>query len=1043
MGATTARLPVARGAVTWAFWRGLVALVLAAPLWVAAGQTPFESAVFGDLRARAIGPAAMSGRVAAIAAVPADPLTIYVGAASGGVWRSKDGGTTFEPIFDEHTQSIGAIAVDPRNPKIVWVGTGESWTRNSVSIGTGVYKSTDGGDSWTSVGLTDTERIARIVIDPSDGDRVFVCATGHLWDGNDERGVYRTVDGGKTWTRVHFVDRDTGCSDLAIDPGEPRVLYAGMWQFRRWPWFFRSGGPGSGLYRSTDGGTTWTELTAGLPSGEKGRIAVAVAPSRPSVVYAVVEAAKTALYRSDDLGATWSEVNSSENVQARPFYFATLAVDPSDHRRVYKPGLNLTVSTDGGRTFTSPFTNVFGATVHSDHHALWIDPRNPYRLLLGTDGGLYISEDRGVRWRMVRSLPIAQFYEVSYDLEWPYNVYGGLQDNGTWMGPSRALGGIRNRDWRNVGFGDGFHAFVDPKDPDFVYVEYQGGNLLRYQKSTQETKEIKPYASAGETLRFNWNTPIHVSRRNPGTLYVGAQFLLRSTDRGESWERISPDLTTDDPAKQRQQESGGLTRDNSSAENHTTIYTISESPVDPRVIWVGTDDGNLQLTRDAGRTWANVVGNVTGVPPGTWVSHVEASPHAAGTAWVTFDGHMTGDVRSYAFRTDDYGATWTSLANEPVEGYAHVIRQDPINPDLVFLGTEFGLFVSIDGGARWARFTGGLPRRVPVRDLAIHEREHDLIIATHGRGIYILDDLTPLRALTPAALDSDFVLLPSRPAVMALTSQLQEYPGDDEFVGENPPDAAWIVYYQRRRHMFGDLKVEVVDSAGRVVATIPGGKVRGLNRVPWPMRLPPPKMPPATTLSRAFVGPRVPEGAFRFRVTKGDRGYEGEVVLRPDPRSPHSAEDRAVQQRTAMRLYDLLERLTYLADAASDLRDQARARATSAGGTSGLGRRLVATSDALERFRAELVSTREGQITGEERLREQLGNLFAAVAGYDGRPTQSQLQRVETLGAALEAAERRFWDLTGPSLAALNSALRRAGLDSLLVLDRSRWGERR
>lgn len=1017
----------------------LPVLAAALLLWAAPGATGQEvhlhSADLGALRARAIGPAVMGGRIAALDAVPGSPLTIYVGTAGGGVWKSRDGGTTFKPIFDDHAQSIGAITIDPAYPDTVWVGTGESWTRNSVSVGTGVYRTTDGGESWKRVGLEDSERIARIRVDPTDGKTVYVCATGHLWDANQERGVYRTRDGGKKWERVLFVDENTGCSDLAIDPQDPRILYAGMWQFRRWPWSFRSGGPGSGLYRSTDGGEHWTELTQGLPEGEKGRIAVGVALSRPNVVYTLVEAKKTALYRSDNLGETWRKVSDAGTLAARPFYFANVIVDPSDFNRVYKPGLSLFVSDDGGKSFSTPS---FGGTLHSDLHALWIDPSNPERLLAGTDGGLYISRDRGGHWRLVKALPISQFYHVSYDMEWPYHVYGGLQDNGTWTGPSRSVGGIRASDWSNIGSGDGFHAFVDPRDPDFVYVEWQGGNLVRYRKSTGEHKDIKPYSEDEAELRFNWNAAVHVSPSQRGTLYLGAQYLYRSADRGESWERISPDLTTNDPHRQRQAESGGLTIDNTSAENYTTIYSISESPRNASVIWVGTDDGNLQLTRDGAASWNNVVENVPDLPPRTWVSHVEASPHDEATAFVTFDGHRTGDMATYVYRTSDFGRTWTSLAADSVEGYAHVVKQDLENPELLFLGTEFGLFVSLDGGKDWARFKAGLPR-VAVRDLAIHPREGDLIIATHGRGVYILDDLTPLRALTPEILAAEAALLPSRPAAMVLPSQLQDFPGDAEFAGSNPPEAADIVYYLKKRHIFGDLRVEVYGEDGKLISTLPGSKRRGLNRVRWPMRLRPPKVPPANTLVPAFIGPRLPEGTYTVRLVKGDSTYEGSVSLVADPRSPHSAEDRRLQQETTVELYRLLEDLAYAVDVAVDVRDQARSRAAKLGSRSRTGRRLTAFADRLDAYRAGLVSSETaGLFSGEEKLREHLAGLYGSVAGYDGRPSQSQLARARQLAGQVGEALERFARLR-EDLQSLNSSLERRGVAPLRVRTREEW----
>ncbi len=1002
----------------------------------AAAQVELDAGAFGGLEARSIGPAVMSGRIAALDGRAGDRVTIWVGAASGGVWKSADGGVTFEAVFDDYVQSIGAIAIDPSDENTVWVGTGETWTRNSVSIGDGVYKTTDGGDNWELVGLGDSERIARIGVSPNDGDVVFVCATGHLWDSNEERGVYKTTDGGETWTRVLYVDENTGCADLAMDPQDPAILYAAMWQFRRAPDFFTSGGPGSGLYKSGDGGETWKELTNGLPAGDKGRIAVAIAPSRPNVLYATVEAERTAMYRSDDTGEHWREVNASNSVRQRPFYFSLVVVDPQDFNRVYKPGLFLAVSDDGGTSFKPG-----GGSYHGDLHALWINPTSPHHLVLGTDGGVYISFDRGGNWRHVKALPVSQFYEVAYDMEIPYNVYGGLQDNGTWMGPSRSVAGIQNRDWRNIGFGDGFHAAPDPSDRDIVYVEYQGGMFMRYRRSTGELKDIKPYPQAGDPdFRFNWNAPLHVGPS--GAIYVGSQFLFRSTNQGESWDRLSPDLTTNDPARQRQRQSGGLTVDNTTAENNTTIYTIAESPLNAQVIWVGTDDGNVQVTRDGGQSWTNVLGNMPGAPRGSWVSHVEAGVHEEATAFVTFDGHRSGDMRTYVYRTTDLGQTWESLVTDDMEGHALVVRQDLVNPGLLFVGTELGLYLTLDGGASWARFEGGIPKKAPVHDLRIHPREHDLIIATHGRGIYILDDITPIRHLTQAALDSAVVLLPSRPAELTILAAVQDFPGDDEFVGRNPGDAANIVYYLKRRHMFGDLMVEVYDAEGTLINSAPGGKRRGLNRVPFPTRLKPPKVPPASSLVQSpgsFVGPRLPEGTYTVRLIKGNDTYESMVELVPDPRSTATPEDRAAQYRTALRLYDMVGRLGYVVGALVDLRDQARERAAALG----RGRtvdRLNQYADGLEAFREGLVSTSEaGFWAGEKFLREKLVDLYGSVNAYEGRPTTSQLERVEVLESQLAQAEERFTSLTGRDLENLNRQLERSRQELLTLLTKEEW----
>jgi photosystem II stability/assembly factor-like uncharacterized protein len=1013
---------------------------------VSAAEIEIDSNTFGALEARSIGPANMGGRIAAIDAVGEDPLTIYIGAAGGGLWKSTDGGLTFKPVFDDYNQSIGAIAIDPKNPQTVWVGTGESWTRNSTSVGDGLYKTTDGGDTWQRMGLASSERIARVQVSPADGNTVWACATGHLWDRHEERGVFKTTDGGKTWKKTLYVDADTGCSDLAVDPQDPSILYAGMWQFRRTPYSFHSGGKGSGLYKSTDGGETWRQLKTGLPAGEKGRIAVAVAPSRPNVVYALVESADTAVFRSDDTGESWRQVNNSFNVQVRPFYFARLVVDPQDYNTVYKPGLTLTVSTDGGKSFSSAFgINNFGVGPHSDHHALWINPRNAHELVLGTDGGVYISYSKGHQWHHVQSLPVSQFYHISYDMGRPYRVYGGLQDNGSWSAPSAGLGGgIQNRDWINIGGGDGFWAFSDPTDPDLVYAEFQGGEISRRRLSTGEEKVLKPLPGAGDPpYRFNWNTPLHLSPNEPGVIYMGSQFLFRSRDKGDSWERISPDLTTNDPAKQQQQKSGGLSVDNSTAENHTTIYSISESPKNARVIWVGTDDGNLQVTRDGGAHWSNVAPNVTGLPKGTWVSCVEAGRFEEGTAFATFDGHQTGDMKTYVYRTTDFGQTWKPLATDALSGYAHVIRQDLENPDLLFLGTELGLFVSMDGGSRWARFTGKLPK-VAVRDLAVHPREGDLLIATHGRGVYIVDDLTPLRKLTRDTLAADAAMLPSRTSVMVIPASVQSFPGDDEFVGRNPEEAATIVYYLKKRHLVGDLKLEVYDNQGKLISTLPAGKRRGINRVAWPMRLPPPKLPPANSLvigsQYALFGPRVLPGTYTVKLTQGDKTYTSQVQIAPDPRSQHSDADRAAQHETAMALYGMLGRLTYVADAVKTLEDAARQRSETLPKGDSLRRQLASLVGSLAGFRATLVATGPGGwLSGEEQLREKMAKVYGAVNGYDGRPTQSQTDQVKVLGDQLEKAAARLEALQRDEVAAVNRELQKRKLEPLAVKTREEW----
>jgi len=1010
-----------------------------------------DSDTISGLPIRAIGPAAMGGRIADIAAVrEGQRLTIYVGSASGGVWKSVDGGVTFKPVFDKQpTQSIGSLAIDPSVPKTVWVGTGESWVRNSVSVGTGVYRSRDGGESWDAVGLPDSEHVSRIIVHPKDGNTVYACALGHLWNSNTERGVFKTTDGGKTWNKILYRNDSTGCAEMAMDPQDANVLYAAMWDVRREPHNFRSGGPGSGLFKSTDGGATWHELRKGLPPGDLGRIGIAIAASKPSRLYAVVEAKNhTALFRSEDSGENWTEVNSSFNVSGRPFYFARLAVDPKNPDRVYKPGFFLTVSEDGGNSFSAAFSmseGDSGGGVHSDLHALWINPENPDQLLVGTDGGIYQSFDQATHWRFLSNLPVSQFYHVSVDMAEPYNVYGGLQDNGTWMGPSRAPGSIANRHWRVIGMGDGFWAFSDPSDPDYAYVEYQGAMISRFRKSTGEAKDIKPLPRAGEPeFRFNWNSPIHLSPNQPGTIYLGGQFLFRSRDHGESWDRISPDLTTNDPARQHQENSGGLTIDNSDAEKYETIYTIAESPKDGNVIWAGTDDGNVQITRDGGKHWTNVVKNVPGLPANTWVSTIEASHFDPGVAYATFDGHAQGDMKTYVYRTADYGKTWTSLSTPEINGYAHVIREDLVNKNLLFVGTEFGLFVSIDGGAHWAQFKGSLPN-VAVRDIAIHPRESDLVVATHGRGIYILDDLTPIRALTPEILAKDLVMLPSRSSVLTLPASEQRFDGSAEFEGRTLPEAATIAYYQKKRHIFGDLKLEIYDEKGILLTSIQGDKRRGLNRVQWPERAKPPKVPPAAGLVEnefLFFGPQVQEGTYTVKLTKGKETYTSAVKLIPDDRSKSTASDRALQHKTVMQLYDMLAQLTFVVDSTNDLRDQARQRVSGATDAS-LKSQLNTLIQKLEDFRSTLVSVKEGgMITGEKKLRERLGELYGGVNGYSGRPTQSQIESTALFRKKLDEASNQFQSITAYAVPSLNSALQGKGLDPLKVMSRQDWDKK-
>ena len=1021
---------------------------------MAAGAAKVDSETISGLGARNIGSAAMSGRIAAIAAVhEGNRLTVYLGSASGGVWKSENGGTTYKPVFDkEAVQSIGAVAIDPTNPKVIWVGSGEAWTRNSVSIGDGIYKSVDGGDNWTNMGLRESERIAKILIDPSDPNTVYACVPGKLWSDSEDRGVYKTTNGGKSWAKVlKGSNASTGCSMMSMDAKNPKTLFAGTWDFRRKGWTFRSGGDGetapsgSGLFKSTDGGATWSDLNAssatGLPAKPWGRIAVTVAPSNSNVVYAFIEAAppKNALYRSADGGKTWEMRDRSQAMVWRPFYFANLIVDPKDENRIYKPDGPLVVSSDGGQSFSG-----IGGGAHGDFHDVWIDPTSTDRLITGDDGGVWYSYDAGNKWWKGDNLPVSQFYHVSLDNDRPYHVYGGLQDNSSWVGDSEYPGGITNSRWENMYGGDGFWMFVDPTDQNYLYAEAQGGEIGRVNRKTHETRPLKPLPRYKEGKeRFNWNTPIHVSPTNNGTLYIGSQYLYRTKDFGQTWDRISPDLTTNDPAKQLQEQSGGVTVDNSAAEMHTTIYAIAESPKNPNLIWAGTDDGNLQVTRDAGKNWTNVVGNIPNLPKNAWVSSVDPSHFNDGTIYATFDLHTFGDMRPYAYKSTDFGKTWKSIiaSGSPVRGYAHVIKEDLVNPNLLFLGTEFGLWISLDGGAQWSRYKGGDFPAVAVRDLAIHPRDNDLVVATHGRGIWIIDDITPLRALTPAALASDVVFIRARPTVLKISAYGGWANGDASYTGDNPTDAAVISYYLKKRHIFGDMKIEVLDAAGKLVGTVPSTKRRGLSRVRWSMRLKPPKVPAAASAAfGAAIGPRVLPGTYTVKMTKDDKVYTLPLQLVPDPRATHTLADRQAQFALSNRLVALLGDMSFAVERMNGVRSGLADRAAKLPAGDALAQRLRDASAAADVMRKKIVATKEGgMITGEERLRENLADLYGAVVFYDGRPSQMQLDRTDAIGHELSDVVATFDAWSAKDLAALNTELGTKNLQPIVLITRQGW----
>ena len=1020
---------------------GAVAVVGAAPAGAKDDSTPpFDSGVISGLGARNIGSAAMSGRVSSVAAyTEGGKTTVFVAAASGGVWKSRDGGTTFKPVFDkQNVQSIGAIAIDPTKHGTIWVGSGEAWTRNSVSIGDGIYKSTDGGETWNNMGLPESERIVKIIVHPKNSDIVYACSPGKLWSDSADRGLYKTMDGGKTW---HLIlkgsNLSTGCSGVTLDPTNPEVILAGLWDFRRKGWTFRSGGEGpevasgSGLMKSIDGGANWTAINAssnkGLPEGPWGRVEVVYAPSDNKIVYAFIENKQSALYRSSDGGLTWEARDKSMGMVWRPFYFARLVVDPKNPERIFKPDMGLIVSDDGGKSFSNS-----NGRSHGDWHDVWIDPDNTQHLVGGDDGGFWASHDGGSRWHKSNNLPISQFYHVSVDMKDPYQVYGGLQDNSSWAGDSAHPGGITNQSWENLYNSDGFWTLVDPTDPNGVYAEGQGGYIARIDRKTHTARDIQPKAGLHEKLRFNWNTPLHLSTLKKGTLYMGAQFLFRSTDRGDNWVRISPDLTTNDPLKQKQELSGGITVDNSSAEMHTTIYTISESPKDAKVLWVGTDDGNVQLSKDAGKTWNNVVGNVAGLPKNSWVSWIEASRFDAGTAYAAFDRHTFGDMQPWIFKTTNYGQSWTRIASfeQGMRGYVHVIKEDILKPQILFAGTEFGLWISVDTGAHWAQFHGNGFPNVAVREVQVHPREHDLVIGTHGRGIWIIDDLSPLRMLTADVLNKPAAFLADRPSQQRMAAQGGWVEGDATFVGDNPQSGAVITYYQKSRHLYGPLKLEVLDAAGKVLETLNTTKRRGINRVAWSMQGKPPKVPRAAQLAfNASQAPRVLPGSYVVRLTKGAEIVQGKLEIGMDKRAPYTVDARKAQHAAAMRVHGLFEQMSALVEKIDATRNALQSRMKGLAEGDPLGKKLAATLGKIDEAKKLIVATKEGgAITGEERIREHLDILYGALIGWEGKPASYQVARIDTLEKELGEVAATYAKVLAEDVGPLNEELKAKNL---------------
>lgn len=1009
-----------------------------------AASAAFAQAPATVVQWRSIGPVNTGGRIddIAVARVRGQADAIYVATASGGVFKSSNNGVSFEPVFDrvDAMMSVGAIAVAPSAPQTVWVGTGEANTRQSSSWGDGAYKSSDGGKTWTNVGLRDTKSIGRIVVDPDDPNIVYVAAQGHLWGPNAERGVFKTSDGGGTWSKVLFLDENTGANDLVIDPSNPRTLYASTYQRQRRTWGFNGGGAGSAIYKTTDGGTHWTKLTNGVPAGDKGRIALAIFAGDPRIVYATVEAhaPDQGIYATTDGGATWAKTSS---LNTRPNYFSQIRIDPSDEHRVYTLGSNrgFYISNDAGHAFTELFSDV-----HGEDHALWIDPADGNHMIIGGDGGVSITWDRGRTWDFRRNMPIGQFYEVDVDNSVPYRICGGLQDNGVWCVPSavRNRNGIADRDAWNIGGGDGFHAHFDPANSDLVLQSSQNGNAAWVNIETLERQPVRPGstdapqlppATVGGAYRWNWDTPIAVSPHDPKVWYMGAQYVFKSTDRGSSWQTISPDLTLNidrDTLKMMGAVVGpsALSRHDGQS-NYGSLTTIGESPLDTRVIYTGSDDGEIQLTRDGGKTWTNLTHNVPGLPDRTYVSAVAPSRFKASRVYATFDGHFTDDYKPYVFVSDDFGSTWRSLASGLPETSVNRIREHPANAQLLVIGHARGAHYSSDGGTTWHSLATNLPT-VPVNDLIFQARDDALVLGTHGRGLWVLDDVAPL------AIDASTAptLLPIHAARLMSMHAPQAWYGAGEFFAPNPEWRAVIAY--TLPDAAGPLPVTIADGSGRIIRTLNGPGAKGLNRVVWDLRydspVDPTKLPapggrggrggPPPAMAVGFpvggegggrggapVGSLVMPGRYDVRVAVPGAAspLAGTVVVDADPLPKFSPADRAARQAVLMRMYEWTRTL---------------------GAARSIARSLGARRDSLKADAPADADSLNARIArdaaGVDRAFSAMNAQRGPIEGWSGVPTIDQRKAVD---AAVEEARTSVTDLNKLISADIPAAYQRTG----------------
>jgi len=1032
----------------------------------------------GALRYRYIGP--VGNRVTSVVSIPGQPNVYYVGAASGGIFKTTDGGVRWESIFDDQpVASIGSLAIAPSDPNIIWAGTGEAWIRSHISVGQGIYKSTDAGKTWGLMGLEKTGRIGRIVIDPRNPDIVLACALGHAYGPQQERGVFRSTDGGKTWDRVLFTDENCGCSDVAMDAANPRILFAGMWPLEIHTWGRESGGPGSGLYKSTDGGVTWKKLTGhGLPTRTTGKVTVALARSNSNRIYALIETGdgvplngketdRGKLWRSDDGGDNWRLVSYDRNLGGRTHYYFRMMVAPDNENETYYLTAGFSVSLDGGETTRSV---PFGSSPGGDNHDMWIDPANPSRMAVANDGGVSISVNRGRTWDRIQ-LPIAQMYHVTVDNRIPYYVYGNEQDDPSYRGPSnsRSGGQIPRSAWQSVGGGESGWATPDPVDNNIIWSSASGsgsvgGIVERYDLRNGQGRnvEVWPDQSNGSTAgelkyRFVWTMPLTISPHDHNKLYVGSQYVHQTTDAGQSWQLISPDLTTNDKSKQGF--SGGLTGDNIGVEYFPVVFAIAESPKEKGLIWAGTNDGLVQITRDGGKNWTNVTGNIPNFPPLGTVSNIEPSRYAPGAAYITVDFHQVNNRDPFVYKTTDYGKSWQSITNgisRSMLSYAHCVREDPVREGLLYLGTEGGLYVSFDDGANWQPLQSNLPH-APVYWMVIQEQFNDLVIATYGRGFWILDDLTPLQQLSQNVRDANAHLFPPRPAYRFRSTTVPVSMEGDPTVGQNPPYGAAINYYLKSVPT-ADVKIRIENAKGQTVRTLTGTKTVGINRVTWDLQGEQSKEIRLRT-SPAYapeirVGPEgwraapggtrmavlLPPGTYTVKLSTGGTELSQQLVVKKDPNSEGTEAD--IQTQAAM-LSDLRKDLETAAEMVNQIemiRSQLLSLTELLGGDQNAAVKTAA--DALDKNLTDVEDNLiQRKVTGQAqdtvrwppKLISKINYLAGGLSGSDFGPTNQQREVQALFEAQLAAHRKRLDEILGKDLDNFNKLLRERNIQNIIA----------